>query len=152
MSVTAIAFLQRLLNRTACSLVCYVFHSHPWVSYRQESLWQLIEEIASRHREWSLRLSEEIIRRDAVPDPGHFPTHYARYNDLAIEFLAPKILEDLDEILTIIKQSSVGCHNDAELAAMLQQLEDELRTEIESLQQEMAGTKDASESGNSVAA
>ena len=152
MSATVIALLQKLLNRTARSLLSYVFGSHPWVSYRLENLWQVIEEIASRHREWSVRLSEEIIRRDGIPDPGSFPTEYARYNDLAIEFLAPKILEELEETYAIVRQSLTGCHNDPELTTMLQQLENELRTEIESLQQEIAGAKDENESGDSVAA
>ena len=152
MSATVIALLQKLLNRTARSLLSYVFGSHPWVSYRQENLWQVIEEIASRHREWSVRLSEEIIRRDGIPDRGSFPMYYTRYNDLAIGFLAPRILEELQGTLVFIKQSHAVCQNDPELGMMLQEMEDELRVEIESLQQEIAGTSDENESGDSVAA
>jgi len=102
-----------------------------------ENVWQVIEEIASRHRELSHRLSEEIIRLKGVPDAGSFPPTYTRFNDLAVDYIAPKIAQELEETLTIIQKAKSEYHGHGELDNLLNQLADEVQAEIEALQREL---------------
>jgi|YNPNPStandDraft_1061719.scaffolds.fasta_scaffold36086_2 hypothetical protein len=152
MSAIAITLLQRFLNRTARSLACYSVHVRPWVSYRREGLWQVIEEIASRHRELSIRLSEEIVRRGGIPNPGGFPPANAGYHDLAIEYIAPKIISELEKTLNAVKQALCNYHDDSKLRELLQQIADEFTAELESLQESLYGTESDNHSNHSAAA
>ncbi|MGQ9503747.1 MAG: hypothetical protein ACUVQG_03475 [Thermogutta sp.] len=144
--------LQILLNRIARSLPCYIAQTRPWVSYRREGLWQVIEEIASRHRELSVQLSEEITRHGGVPEPGGFPLEYARYNDLAIEYVAAKIFEELEATLKLVQQIQSDCYEDPKLSGLLQQIAKELTAEFKSLEQALYGSQSGNGTNHSVAA
>ncbi|HOA53453.1 MAG TPA: hypothetical protein PKI05_14465 [Thermogutta sp.] len=135
--LTPLAMLNTLLNRLSRSLACYICQARPFVSYRDENVWQVIEEIASRHRELSHRLSEEIIRLKGVPDAGSFPPTYTRFNDLAVDYIAPKIAQELEETLTIIQKAKSEYHGHGELDNLLNQLAEEVQAEIEALQREL---------------
>lgn len=148
----ALTLLQTLLNRTARSLACYVVKAKPWVSYRQEELWQVIEEIASRHRELAMQLSDEITRRGGIPDPGGFPLENARYNDLAIEYVAPKIVEELEQTMNTVKQAQNNYHDDPKLIELLQQVSDEFAAELDTLRESLYGIESENGTDDSVAA
>ncbi len=134
---TSLAILNGLLNRLSRSLASYICQARPFVSYRDENVWQVIEEIASRHRELSHRLSEQIIRLKGVPDTGSFPTTYARYNDLAIEYVAPRVVQEIEETLDMVRQAKSQYHGHSELDELLEQLAEELQAEIETLHREL---------------
>lgn len=147
-----ITLLQMLLNRIARSLACYVVNVRAWVPYRRENLWQVIEEIATRHRELSMRLSEEIVRRGGTPNPGSFPLENTRYNDLAIEYVASKIVGDLEKTLDAVKQALCNCGDDPQLKELLQQLADELTAELKSLEESSRATESENHADKSAAA
>lgn len=137
MAENTLEILRRLHRWTSRSLATYIVEARPWVPYRREGLWQVLEEIASRHREWATRLAAELARRGEWAIPGSYPIQYARYHDLTIDYVARAVAEELRETLQASRDLRQAIDHDTELLQLFEQLEHEYQTELENLTKEL---------------
>lgn len=125
---------QTLLRRVGRSLAVYVVQTRPWVPYRQGELWELLEEIAMRHRDWANRLGETIAIQGDVPDLGPFPLAYTRFHDLGLDFLAARVLEDLRGILELAEKGAETASLPTPEVSLLLEIRQGLQGQIEALE------------------
>lgn len=125
---------QTLLRRLGRSLAVYVVQTRPWVPYRRGELWELLEEIATQHRDWANRLGEVLMAQGGIPDLGPFPLAYTRFHDLELEFLAARVLEDLRSIVALTEQGTLTTHLPPPDSSLLLEIRQGLQGQIEALE------------------
>lgn len=133
--------LTHLMRRLGRSLAVYAMQARPWVPYRREELWELLEEIASQHREWAELLAEQITAGGRMIELGPFPSTYTRFHDVSVDFLAIRILDDLREIRSLAEQAEHLTGIDPELAALLTRIRSGLSDQATSLEKALIQAK-----------
>lgn len=127
-------FWQTLLRRLGRSLAVYTVQARPWVPYRREELWELLEEIGSQHKEWAGRLAELVAEFDGLPQLGSFPPAFVRYNDVSIDIVAVHVLKDLRQIAALFENAgSVSGITEAE-ASFIREIEAGIKSQIAALE------------------
>ena len=130
-----------LIRRLGRSLAVYAMQARPWVPYRREELWELLEEIASQHREWAERLGEEITAAGQMIELGPFPSSYTRFHDVSVDFLAIHILDDLRELRSLAEEAERLPGIKPELAAVLTRIRSGLSDQASNLEKALMQAK-----------
>ncbi|MGB9688342.1 hypothetical protein [Thermogutta sp.] len=133
--------LTSLMRRLGRSLAVYAMQARPWIPYRREELWELLEEIASQHREWAEQLAEEITAGGRMIELGPFPSTYTRFHDVSVDFLAIRILDDLRDIRSLAEQAGQLPGIGSELAALLTRISSGLSDQASSLEKALIQAK-----------
>jgi len=124
----------RMITWTARSLPSYLQWARPWVPGRFEDLWDAVQEIAGEHREFAARLAEHVTRRGGLSSPGNYPEVYPAWHDLALDFLAEKMIQELLAGAAELDAARSGPPLDPDLAKAAESLRDLFRDEAERLQ------------------
>ena len=86
--------LNRLLANQCYSLVNYLSQAPPWTRPCNEELVQVILGITQDREHYAQRLAEATYERDGVVDSGLFPMTFMSLNDLALDYLLAKLIEN----------------------------------------------------------
>ena len=86
--------LNRLLANQCCSLVNYLSEARPWTHPGNEVLVEETRSIVADHEHYSQRLAEAIEDRDGNVNSGCFPMTFTSLNDLALDYLLVRLIED----------------------------------------------------------
>jgi rubrerythrin len=91
--------LNHLLALQQYSLANYLLYANPWAPPGGERLLEAVRQIAADHEVQAGRIGRLIVsRRDAIA-PGRFPMRFTAYNDLALDYLARRLLEQEREMV-----------------------------------------------------
>jgi hypothetical protein len=94
--------LNRLLAITRYSLASYLTHAPAWTCRGEEALLEAARGVAAGQQAGALRIGRLLVRRHGHAESGRFPMRFAEYNDLALDYLAQRLLEHergmIDEI------------------------------------------------------
>ena len=86
--------LNRLLAHQCCSLANYLSESRPWTHPGNEELVKATRTIVADHEHYSKQLAEAIQDRRGTVNAGCFPTRFTSLNDLALDYLLVRLIED----------------------------------------------------------
>jgi bacterioferritin (cytochrome b1) len=86
--------LNRLLANQCYSLVNYLSEAPPWTRPGNEELVHVILGITQDREHYAQRLAEAIYERDGGVDSGLFPMTFMSLNDLALDYLLAKLIEN----------------------------------------------------------
>jgi len=96
--------LNRLLANQCFSLVNYLSEAHPWTRSGNEQLVQSTRRIVEDHEHYSQRLAEAIEERDGNVNSGSFPMTFMSLNDLSLDYLLGRLIEDQQHAIQVNEQ------------------------------------------------
>jgi bacterioferritin (cytochrome b1) len=106
--------LNRLLALQQYSLANYLLYANPWVPPGGERLLEAIRQIAANHQVQACRIGRLIVNRRGAIGPGHFPMRFTAYNDLALDYLAQRLLEQERELIDEVSRGVARLDDDPE--------------------------------------
>ena len=106
--------LNRLLVTFQYSLASYLGYARPWT--HAENVYHLaaVRRITAEHEAHARRIGALVLRRRGIIEPGRFPTRFTGYNDLALDYLAPWLVEHERELIDEIARSVARLGGDPE--------------------------------------
>jgi hypothetical protein len=99
-----IGVLNRLLANVSFSLIDYLSESSPWTHTGNEPLVEALRVIVVDHDYHARRLAEAIEERDGCIDSSTFPTKFTSLNDLALDYLFARVLENQEHHIQATEQ------------------------------------------------
>ena len=91
---TVIGALNRLLANECYSLVNYLSKAPPWTHSGNEELVSATRNSLADHEHYAHRLANAIEDRDGCLVAGSFPMTFLSLNDLALDYLLAKLIEN----------------------------------------------------------
>src|SRR5690349_16330051 len=92
--------LNRLLVLFQYSLASYLGYARPWAQAGNRPLLKAVRGITADHQAHAQRVGKMILDRRGKVEPGGFPTRFTAYNDLALDYLAGRLVEQQRRIVT----------------------------------------------------
>jgi hypothetical protein len=89
----SVEILNRLFAMLDCSLARYLSHARPWVRRPYLLLDALARRLSYEHEAFAGSIAQLIAARRGTVNSGVFPMDFTHYNDVSLEYLAPKLLE-----------------------------------------------------------
>jgi hypothetical protein len=100
--------LNRLLAIEYYSLANYLLYAPPWKRPGDEPLLDVVRRIAAEQQAAAVRIGRLLVRRYGYVETDQFPMEFAAYDDLALDFLARRLIEHerqmIDEIAHCVEQ------------------------------------------------
>ena len=106
--------LNRLLAAFQYSLATYLGYARPWTHPGNARLLEAVRQITADHEAHTRRVGELILKRRGKVEPGRFPTRFTAYNDLALDYLARRLVEHERELIDEIARSVARLGGDPE--------------------------------------
>ena len=97
--------LNRLLAVFQYSLASYLRYASPWTHPGDARLLKAVRQITAAHETYVERLGTLILKGRGQIEPGRFPTRFTAYNDLALDYLARRLVEHERELIEEITRS-----------------------------------------------
>ena len=91
---TVIGVLNRLMANQCYSLVNYLSEAPPWMHPGNEELVEATRGIVADHEHYAQRLADAIDDRDGCLASGSFPMTFLSLNDLALDYLLVRLIEN----------------------------------------------------------
>src|SRR6476661_2513545 len=89
----SVEVLNRLHALLDCSLARYLSYARPWARRRYLLLDAVARRMSYEHEIFARRIARLIYDRRGTLQSRVFPMDFTAYNDLSLEFLAPRLLE-----------------------------------------------------------
>ena len=89
----SVKVLNRLFAMLDCSLARYLSYARPWARRPYMLLDALARRLSYEHEAFAGSIARLIAARRGAVDSCVFPMDFTHYNDLSLEYLAPKLLE-----------------------------------------------------------
>jgi hypothetical protein len=94
----SVAILNELLAKLDCSLARYLSYARPWAR-RRMLLDALVRRLSYEHEIFASSIARLISDRRGAVRSSVFPMEFTSYNDLSLEYLAPKLLDDERDLI-----------------------------------------------------
>ena len=85
--------LNRLLAITQYSLASYLVYAPSWTHSGDEPLAEAARRIAAAQQAETVRIGRLLVRRYGHAESGRFPSRFTEYNDVALDYLAQRLIE-----------------------------------------------------------
>jgi bacterioferritin (cytochrome b1) len=95
----AMKVLNRLLGVFQYSLASYLHHARPWTHPGNARLFEFVRKISAEHAAHARRIGGLIMKRRGKIESGRFPIRFTAYNDLALDYLARRLVEHERELI-----------------------------------------------------
>jgi hypothetical protein len=90
----SVAILNELFAKLDCSLALYLSYARPWVPRRNMLLEAVVRRLSYEHEVFASNIARLISDRRGSLDSCVFPMGFMSFNDLSLEYLAPRVLDD----------------------------------------------------------
>jgi hypothetical protein len=114
--------LNRLLGVFQYSLASYLRYAHPWTHAGNARLFEAVRQIGAAHQAYVRRIGELILKRRGNVEAGGFPTRFAAYNYLALDYLAERLVDQAQELIQEIAWCVAGLGDDSEARLMAEDI------------------------------
>jgi hypothetical protein len=122
-----VAMLSQLAGLLDCSLARYLVNARPWVRRPYLLLGAIARRLATEHEHYAGELVRILhVRRHDV-NRHSYPIEFTYYNDLSLEYLAPRLLDHQHRLIKLGQAVSTEFSGDYELERILKKLIASLR-------------------------
>jgi hypothetical protein len=90
--------LNRLLGAFQYSLASYLGYARPWTHAGNARLLEAVRQMTADHQAHAQRIGRLILQRRGRIEPARFPMRFTAYNDLALDYLAGRLVEHEREL------------------------------------------------------
>jgi hypothetical protein len=132
------AVLNKLFAELDSSLARYLSYARPWVRRRYMLLDAVARKMSYEHEIFARRLARLIHDRRGTVQSSVFPMGFTAYNDLSLEFLAPRLLEHQRALVVTAEESASQLSDDPEARRVVNSIGVSLRRYAELLQELLA--------------
>jgi hypothetical protein len=123
----SVAILNRLVEMLDCSLARYLFYARPWARRPYMLLHALARSLSREHESFAGDIAQLIVARRGTVTSCRFPMNFTSYNDLSLEYLAPRLLEHQRALVASAKRCAGELAHDPEARRLVNKLEASLR-------------------------
>jgi hypothetical protein len=106
--------LNRMLTAFQYSLATYLSYARPWTHFGNARLLEAVRETAADHDAHARRLGRLILKRRGKVEADRFPTQFTAYNDLALDYLAPRLVEHERKLVDLVARNVLWLGDDTE--------------------------------------
>jgi hypothetical protein len=100
----SVAILNRLFAKLDCSLARYVSYARPWARRPYLLLGALARTLNHDHEAFAAGVARLIGARRGTVRSCVFPMDFTSYNDVSLDYLAPKLLENQRSLIATAKE------------------------------------------------
>lgn len=123
-SVTILGQLAWMLD---CSLVRYLTYARPWCRRPYLLLGAVTRRLARDHEHHAGEIVRLLHARGHNSGGRTFPIEFTYYNNLSLEYLAPRILDEQQGLIAVVKSALSALADDYEVCRLLRKLLRSLR-------------------------
>jgi hypothetical protein len=134
----SVKVLNRLLAVLNYSLARYLSFARPWVRRPYLLLEAIARRMSYEHESFARKLARLIHDRRGAVERGVFPMDFTSYNDLSLEFLAPKLLKQQRALILCAEESAKYLDADPEARRLVNGIVQSLRRYAELLEELLA--------------
>jgi hypothetical protein len=117
-----LAMLSQLAGLLDCSLARYLVNARPWVRRPYLLLGAITRRLATEHERHAGELVRLLHARRHNVNSLTYPMEFTYYNDLSLEYLAPRLLDHQQRLINFAKSVSTEFSSDFEVARILKKL------------------------------
>jgi hypothetical protein len=125
--------LHGVLRMLCRGLPQYLIEAKPWLQNDDARFLAALRNLIADQRHYAKLVAEAIVARGGRPEPGSFPLEYAPVNDLSLEFLKIKILEQVREHHERLTRAAKQLSDQHELQILIEEIEGNYRGHLEVL-------------------
>jgi hypothetical protein len=133
-SAEILDLLNDILRILCRGLPQYLIEAKPWLQSSDAPFLASLRNLIADQRHYANRVAEAAAHRGGRPDPGSFPLEYAPINDLSLDFLKNRILEQLHNDYTALSQIVKLLSDQHELHALAEEIAGNYRGHLEELE------------------
>lgn len=111
---SSVAILNELFAKLDCSLARYLSYARPWVPRRNMLLDAVVRRLSYEHEIFARSIARLISDRRGAVDSCVFPMGFTSYNDLSLEYLAPKVLDHERGLIVTAEECAERLKDDPE--------------------------------------
>jgi hypothetical protein len=125
--------LHGVLRMLCRGLPQYLIEARPWLQNDDAGFLAALRNLIADQRHYAKLVAEAIAARGGRPDPGSFPVEYAPINDLSLDFLKARILEQLRDDYGSLTCTAKQLTDQHELHILIEEIEGNYRGHLEVL-------------------
>jgi hypothetical protein len=124
-----LAILSQLAGMLDCSLARYLSNARPWCRQPYVLLGAVTRRLAHEQERYAGAIVQLLHARGHNVNSHTFPLEFTYYNDLSLEYLAPKVLDDQRRLIALAKAvvSELAGEHDYEAQRVIEELLASLR-------------------------
>jgi len=103
-NIAAVRVLNRVLRVLCRSLPMYLEEARPWSAGDGQQIFAALANLRADHRSLAQRVAQTIVACGGSPDAGAFPTRFAAFNDVSLEYLLREIIERLQSDIEFLQR------------------------------------------------
>lgn len=127
--------LDGVLRMLCRNLPQYLIEAKPWLQSEDAPFLAAMRNLIAQQRHYASRVAEAIVARGGRPEPGPFPLEYAPINDLSLDYLKKRILEQLREDFVALTATAKQLADQHELHALIEEIVGNYRGHLEVLEE-----------------
>lgn len=122
-----VAMLSQLAGLLDCSLARYLVNARPWVRRPYLLLGAIAGRLATEHERYAGEIVRLLHARRHNVNSHTYPMEFTYYNDLSLEYLAPRLLDHQSRLINFATTVSTELSGDYEVVRILKKLLASLR-------------------------
>jgi hypothetical protein len=123
----SVPVLNELLAELDCSLARYLSYARPRVPPPNMLLESLVRRLSYEHEMFASSIARLIYDRRGTVNSCAFPMDFTSYNDLSLEYLAPRLLEHERALIATAEECAERLHDDPEARRVVRKIVVSLR-------------------------
>jgi len=123
----SVAILNELFGLLDCSLARYLVNARPWSRRPYLLLGAIARRMASEHEYYAGEIARLLHARRENVNSHTYPMEFTYYNDLSLEYLAPRLLDHQRRLTKVATAASADLADDYEVRRILGKLLTSLR-------------------------
>jgi hypothetical protein len=127
--------LLQLYGMLHCSFARYLSYARPWSRRPYTLLMAISRKLADDHQHYASEIAQLLAARRQITSSPTFPTDFTYYNDVSLEYLAPKLLQHQRFLIGVTAAASGALAADRETNRILTKLFVSLRTYADVLEE-----------------
>jgi hypothetical protein len=123
----SVAILNELFAKLDCSLARYLSYARPWARRRNMLLDAVLRRLSYEHEIFASNIARLIDDRRGAVRACVFPMGFAAYNDLSLEYLAAKVLDQERALIVAAEECAEHLKDDPEARQIVGKIVGSLR-------------------------
>jgi hypothetical protein len=119
--------LHELFGMLDCSLARYLWNARPWCRRPYLLLGAVARRLALEHEHYAGEIARLLYARKENVSGHTFPMEFTYFNDLSLEYLAPRLLDHQYRLITSTEAAVADLNGDFEARRVLEKLLASLR-------------------------